>query len=47
LDLAIFTRPGFSKNGENIRRQDIATDDRQIGRGFIRRRLLNKTLDLM
>jgi len=47
LDLAIFTRPGFSKNGENVRRQHIATDDRQIGRGFVRRWFLNETLDSM
>ena len=32
---------------ENLRRQDVATDDRQIGRGFGRRRFLNEVLDSM
>src|SRR5207244_4917288 len=47
LDLAIFTRLGLSQDGENLWRQDVATDNRQIGRGFGRRRFFYKPLDSM
>ena len=45
LDLAVFPWLGLSEDGENLRRQDVATDDREIRGGFGRRGFFNQAFD--
>jgi hypothetical protein len=45
LKFAVAARRGVLKDAEDIRRQDIATDDRQIARRFLGPRLFHHVRD--